>query len=119
MARSTRKSFRRTVVHTAFAAAATTTAFAGAGPATAWAQARVTVDDGSGWQEELAAQLREEEGCTLAYFSQIGVVQQNGRQVIAARAHCEDRRAFDVTRVSPPDEAFALHPCGTADERTC
>ncbi len=72
-----------------------------------------------GWQTKLTRQLAAEEGCTVAFYSQISVVRQNGREIIAARAHCEDRRAFDATRISPA-EVFDLRECATSgDERTC
>lgn len=72
-----------------------------------------------GWQAKLSRQLAAEEGCVVAFYSQISIVQQNGREIVAARAHCEDQRAFDATRIAPA-EVFDLRECATSgDERTC
>ncbi|WP_119169100.1 hypothetical protein [Algihabitans albus] len=74
--------------------------------------------DGEDWRQQLVDQLAEEEGCVVSFFSQVSVVRQDGREIIAARAHCDDRRAFDVTRISPAT-AFDLQACDTSEERTC
>jgi hypothetical protein len=43
---------------------------------------------------------------------------QNGREVVVARAHCEDGRAFEAARIAPA-ERFDLRACGASEERAC
>ena len=74
--------------------------------------------DGEDWRQQLVDQLAEDEGCVVSFFSQVSVVRQDGREIIAARAHCDDQRAFDVSRTSP-ETAFELQACETSEERTC
>lgn len=70
------------------------------------------------WRQLLVEQLAEEESCVVSFFSQVSVIRQNDREIIAARAHCDDQRAFDVTRISPAT-TFDLRACETSDDRTC
>lgn len=70
------------------------------------------------WRKQLVDQLVEEESCVVSFFSQVSVIRQNDREIIAARAHCDDQRAFDVTRISPAT-TFDLRACETSDDRTC
>lgn len=74
-------------------------------------------EDG-GWQGDLVVQLAEEEDCKLAFYSRISVIVQNGTEIVSARAHCEDGRAFDAARISP-EKRFDLRACASAQERTC
>lgn len=50
------------------------------------------------WQEDLAVELRAATGCRVAYLSQVVERMVDGRQVILAKAHCEDGRVFDASR---------------------
>jgi hypothetical protein len=69
------------------------------------------------WQEELAAQLRWDEECEVAFYS--GVIERmvNGRQVVIAKAHCEDGRVFDAIQRDEFQD-FELNEC-TPDEQAC
>lgn len=79
---------------------------------------RTLAADGEDWRRQLVDQLGEEQGCVVSFFSQVSVVREGDREIIAARAHCDDQRAFDVTRTSPAT-VFELQPCQSAEERTC
>lgn len=50
------------------------------------------------WQDDLAVEIRAAKGCKVAYLSQVVERSVDGRQVILAKAHCEDGRVFDVSR---------------------
>lgn len=52
----------------------------------------------AGWQEDLAVEIRAAKGCSVAYLSQVVERLVDGRQVIFAKAHCEDGRVFDASR---------------------
>lgn len=69
------------------------------------------------WEEDLAAQLRWDEECTVAFIS--GAIERtiDGEQVIIAKAHCEDGRAFDVVR-RHEFEDFEVTECST-EEQAC
>ena len=69
------------------------------------------------WQEELAAQLRWDEECKVAFYS--GVIERvvDGRQVVIAKAHCEDGRVFDAIQRDEFQD-FELNEC-TPEEQAC
>lgn len=66
------------------------------------------------WQDDLAVEIRAAEACTVAYLSQVVERMVDGRQVVLAKAHCEDGRVFDATRTSAtaPFEFKACQPAG-------
>ncbi len=68
----------------------------------------------AGWQEDLAFEIRVAKGCALAYLSQVVERMVDGRQVIFAKAHCEDGRVFDVTRTDAL-APFEFKECQPAD----
>ena len=53
------------------------------------------------WQEDLAVELRVAKGCTVTFLSQVVERSVDGRQVIFAKAHCEDGRVFDASWTDP------------------
>jgi len=70
------------------------------------------------WQEELTRQLGRDENCTVAFISQVVERTVDGREVIIAKAHCEDKRAFDVYRDDPLG-AFRVTECGVVEKMEC
>jgi hypothetical protein len=70
------------------------------------------------WQEKLAAQLEDEEGCVLTFLSQVIEREVDGRMTIIAKAHCEDKRAFDVFRDNA-NEPFQVKECGVVEKIEC
>jgi hypothetical protein len=64
----------------------------------------------SGWQMLLTNRLDVEKVCEVQFYS--GVVERmvGDKQVIIAKAHCRDKRAFDVTRNSQ-FEPFQIKEC--------
>jgi len=71
----------------------------------------------AGWQDDLAAQLRWDHQCQVAFYS--GVIERmvNGQQVVIAKAHCEDGRVFDAIQKNELEE-FEINEC-TPKEQTC
>lgn len=55
------------------------------------------------WQDELAAEIKIAQSCDVAYLSQVVERTIEGRQLLMAKVHCQDRRVFDATRT----DAFA------------
>lgn len=69
----------------------------------------------AGWQEDLAVELRAAKGCSVAYLSQVVERLVDGRQVVLAKAHCEDGRVFDASRTDPM-MPFELKECQPAKQ---
>lgn len=69
------------------------------------------------WQEDLAAQLRWDEECEVAFYS--GVIERmvDGQLVVIAKAHCEDGRVFDAIQRDEFQD-FELNEC-TPKEQAC
>ncbi len=70
------------------------------------------------WQEDLAYQIEFETGCLVAFLSEVVEREVEGRQVILAKVHCEDRRTFDAVREDAL-EPFKFHQCEAPDVKTC
>jgi len=64
------------------------------------------------WEISLRLQLLEDHACTLAYFTNVEEREYDDQTIIVARAHCNDRRAFDVRR-EHADQPFKVEPCPT------
>lgn len=69
------------------------------------------------WREELSYQIEREEGCVVAFYSQVVERVVDGHQVILGKAHCEDGRAFDIAR-DDVMEPFRISPCGIVEKET-
>lgn len=50
------------------------------------------------WQADLAAQLRWDHDCEVQLISNIIERLVDGRQVVIAKAHCDDGRVFDAVQ---------------------
>ena len=62
------------------------------------------------WEPSLRQQLLSEKDCELNYLTDIRSFELLGRQTVKARAHCMDKRAYDVTRQGEED-TFKLEAC--------
>jgi hypothetical protein len=69
------------------------------------------------WHDELARQIAHDEGCEVAFLSQVIERDVNGKRLIMAKVHCEDKRSFDVLRVSD-DFAFEFKACEVPNAET-
>ncbi len=62
------------------------------------------------WESDLRKQLLTEENCELNYLTDSRTFELLGKQTVKARAHCMDKRAYDVTR-SGDESAFKIESC--------
>lgn len=70
------------------------------------------------WEEELSEQVREEFGCVVSFLSQVVDRTVDGRRIVMARIHCEDKRTFDAYR--DDDMApFEIKTCEKPDAEAC
>ena len=78
--------------------------------AAAWLCAGPALAQQSDWQILLTNRLEREKGCEVQFYS--GVIERmvGDKQFILAKAHCKDKRAFDVTRNSQ-FEPFQIKEC--------
>lgn len=70
------------------------------------------------WHDELARQIAHDEGCDVAFISQVIERDIKGKRLIMAKVHCEDKRSFDAVRVSD-DFAFEFKACEVPNAETC
>lgn len=63
------------------------------------------------WQQSLNAQLLSQHDCEVNYLSNIHLGIKDGKEFVSARAHCTDKRAFDVTRTGR-DQPYKVEACG-------
>ena len=61
---------------------------------------------------EKVAQLMKEENCEVNFLSNLKVSVVNGQESVLARAHCTDKRAFDVSRIGR-GKPYKIEQCGT------
>lgn len=71
-----------------------------------------------GWQDDVTLQLGQEKNCTVTFFSQVVERTVDGREVVIAKAHCEDKRAFDIYR-DDARKPFRLAECGVVEKIEC
>ncbi|MGI9464678.1 MAG: hypothetical protein ACR2OM_12095 [Aestuariivirgaceae bacterium] len=62
------------------------------------------------WELDLRRQLQSEHDCELNYLTDARTFELLGKQTVKARAHCMDKRAFDVTR-SGDAASFEVESC--------
>jgi len=70
------------------------------------------------WQDDLAAEIELQRSCKVAYLSHVVERTVDGKRLVMAKAHCEDRRVFDALR---PDELepFRFNECQPETAQTC
>lgn len=62
------------------------------------------------WQADLYVQIQREHNCEPGFLSAVEVKQVEGREVVFARVHCHDGRAFDAMR-NDPARPFRISEC--------
>lgn len=65
------------------------------------------------WVQLLRQQLLDENNCELNFTTNEKKYELGGQQMVEARAHCLDKRAFDA-RWLPSAEKFEVRECDTA-----
>jgi hypothetical protein len=63
------------------------------------ATAAAAQDQAPAWRDTLEKQLLKDQKCKVMYLTNIKERKECGREVVEARAHCDDNRAFDVKRL--------------------
>jgi hypothetical protein len=69
------------------------------------------------WQTDLAAQLRWDHDCEVQFISNVIERLVDGRQVVIAKAHCDDGRVFDALQRNEFTD-FEITEC-TPVEQAC
>ncbi len=64
------------------------------------------------WQQQLESQLMKEQDCEVNFLSNVQVRVVNGKESVFARAHCMDKRAFDVSRTDRSNP-YKIEECAT------
>lgn len=59
------------------------------------------------WQQNLAEQIRDEYGCTMAFFSNVTEREVAGMPTVIARVHREDKRVYDAV-LEPTEPSFKI-----------
>ena len=70
------------------------------------------------WAPALTAQILDQHQCVVAFLSQVVERDVDGVEIVIAKAHCEDGRAFDVSREGIL-RAFEITECEVPDQETC
>lgn len=65
------------------------------------------------WQALLREQLDDEKSCRLNYTTNVRKYDIDGQQGLKARAHCFDKRMYDVTWL-PEKQQFEIQSCEPA-----
>lgn len=74
--------------------------------------------DREAWAPPLTDQIFEEHQCVVAFLSQVVEREVDGRDVVIAKVHCEDDRAFDVHRAGSFGR-FEITECERPNQETC
>ena len=72
----------------------------------------------SGWENELALEIEIAQKCKVAFLSHVVERTVDGRQLVMAKAHCEDQRVFDAVRQEQA-EPFRFSECEAAAATSC
>ncbi|MCP5080978.1 MAG: hypothetical protein GY948_04700 [Alphaproteobacteria bacterium] len=62
------------------------------------------------WKVLLEQQLLAEEKCKLNYLTDVSITEEAGGSAVKAKAHCQDKRSFDVY-MQPGKAKFELSAC--------
>jgi hypothetical protein len=72
----------------------------------------------AGWEEDLTTEIDLTRHCKVAYLSHVVERTVDGRKLVMAKVHCEDKRVFDALR---PDELepFRFNECQPEAVQAC
>ena len=70
------------------------------------------------WAPSLADQIFEDQQCVVAFLSQVVEREVDGHQMVIAKVHCEDNRAFDIYRFGRLGR-FDINECERPNQETC
>ena len=72
----------------------------------------------SEWAEDLTFQIREELGCEVNLISQVVERVVEGKRIVMAKVHCEDKRTYDAFRGDEFAD-FKFNECEPPEQRAC
>lgn len=70
------------------------------------------------WPDDLTAEIQDLHNCEVAFLSQVIEREVKGEQLVMAKVHCTDGRAFDAVRVSEYD-LFEFKECTVSEKQSC
>lgn len=70
------------------------------------------------WEEDLSAQIEFAHDCEVAFLSHVVEREVDGKQLVLAKVHCLDQRAFDAIRRNRL-ESFEFKECTDREKQTC
>ncbi len=70
------------------------------------------------WQSEIVRDIMAAKKCEVDFLSHVIERRIEGLQVVMAKVHCQDQRAFDAIRRGEK-AAFEYRECEKRDEATC
>ncbi len=70
------------------------------------------------WAPALTEQILDEHQCVVAFLSQVVEREVDGIEVVIAKTHCEDGRAFDIYREGVL-RSFEIIECEVPNQETC
>jgi hypothetical protein len=70
------------------------------------------------WAEDLTYQIRDAHDCEVNLISQVVERVVDGKRVVMAKVHCEDKRSFDAFRGEEFAE-FTFNECEPPEQRAC
>ena len=70
------------------------------------------------WAEDLTFQIREQLGCEVNLISQVVERVVDGKRIVMAKVHCEDKRTYDAFRGDELAD-FKFNECDPPEQRAC
>ena len=70
------------------------------------------------WAEDLTFQIKDEVGCEVTMISQVVDRMVDGKRVVMAKVHCEDKRTFDAFRGEEFAD-FKFNECEPPEQKAC
>ena len=70
------------------------------------------------WAPALTKQILDEHQCVVAFLSQVVEREVDGIEIVIAKTHCEDGRAFDIYREGIL-RRFEITECEVPNQETC
>ena len=74
--------------------------------------------DRQDWAPALTEQILDEHQCVVAFLSQVVEREVDGVEIVIAKTHCEDGRAFDIYREGVL-RSFEIIECEVPNQETC
>lgn len=70
------------------------------------------------WAEQLSGEAEVKLGCDVAYVTHVVERMVDGKEMVMAKVHCMDQRAFDAVRFDK-SEPFEFKECTSREKKSC